>query len=145
MANTKLLGNKVNAYLDVAVTGAPEWKLVACITESDIDQSRETIDTSSKCGPGQEAGNATNTANLTGFLIIDPEVNQVTMNDLAELFDSANSAHWKYEDEDGGNVYYREFNGPLTAFNEASNNNEAVTFTLSIAINGDIIRTLPVS
>lgn len=143
MANTQYLGNKINAELDISVTPTANWKLVACITDSDIDQTRETIDGSSKCGPNQLAGTATNTANLTGFFIIDPTNSQVSMNELAAVFDSADSRHWRFIDNEGGDIYYREFNGPMTAYNESTNADEPVTFTAAIAINGDIIRTLP--
>lgn len=143
MANTEYLGNKINAELDISATDTPDWKLVACITDSDIDQTRETIDGGSKCGPNQLAGTVTSTANLTGFFIIDPTSDQVSMNEMAAAFDSGESRHWRFIDNEGGLIYYREFNGPLTSYNESTNQNEPVTFTAAVAINGDIIRILP--
>lgn len=146
MANTTYLGNKIIFDLDVSLTDTPEWETVACITQTDLDATRETIDTSSKCGPGQVAGAKTQTANFTGFFITDPvDGVQVSMNELAVVFDAGESRHWRLIDEDGGGVYYREFNGPLTSYKESSNLNEAITFVGAIAINGDVIRTLPVT
>lgn len=146
MAKTPYLGNKIILEKDVSLTATPEWRLVACITESDIDGSRETIDASTKCAPAQLAGQKTDTANFTGFFQLgtDP-LTEISLNELAEAYDDGDSHHWRLIDEDGGSVYYREFYGPLTAYNESSNLNEPVTFTGTVAINGDIIRTLPVS
>lgn len=143
MANTKYLGNKINLYKDQSVTLTPDWMLVACLTDSDIDSTRETIDAGSKCGPDQLAGTKTDTVNATGFFIIDTDADQISLNELAISYDSGDSGHWKFEDEDGGTTYYREFNGPILSFNESLNQNEPVTFTLSIGVKGDIIRTLP--
>ena len=146
MANTTYLGNKIVFDLDVSLTETPEWETVACMTQTDIDSTRETIDVSSKCGPGQVAGAKTQTSNFTGFFITDPEAGvQVSMNEIAAVFDAGESRHWRLIDEDGGAIYYREFNGPMTAYNESSNLNEAVTFTGTIAINGEITRALPVT
>jgi len=116
---------------------------VACITDSDIDGSRETIDASTKCGPDQLAGQKTDTANLTGFFITDPTVDQVSMNTLAAIYDAGEVRHWRFIDEDGGSIYYREFNASMTAYNESSNINEPVTFTATLGISGDVIRILP--
>jgi len=143
MANTKYLGNKVNLELDISLTATPDWQVVACITQSDLDGTRETIDASTKCGPDQLAGQRTDTSNFTGFFIIDPTVDQVSMNTLAAIYDSGDVRHWRLIDEDGGATYYREFNGSMTAYNESSNINEPVTFTATLGISGDIIRTLP--
>jgi predicted secreted protein len=146
MSNSTYLGNKIIFDKDVSLTDTPEWVTVACITQTDIDGSRETIDTSSKCGPGQVAGAKTQTANFTGFFITDPvEGVQVSMNEIAASFDSGDSGHWRYIDEDGGNIYYREFYGPITSYKESSNLNEAITFVGAVAINGDVIRILPVT
>lgn len=143
MANTKYLGNKVNLELDISLTATPDWQVVACITQTDLDGSRETIDASTKCGPDQLAGQRTDTSNFTGFFIIDPTAEQVSMNTLAAIYDTGDVRHWRLIDEDGGLTYYREFNGSMTAYNESSNINEPVTFTATLGISGDIIRTLP--
>lgn len=145
MANTPYLGNKIIAQLDRSTTGVADWALVGCLTDSDIDGSRETIDASSKCGPAQLAGQKTDTANFTGFMDADQSTPNVTLDELAAIYDAGESRHWRYLDDEGGSTYYREFNGPLTAFNESTNFNEAITFTGTVAITGDIIRTLPVS
>lgn len=145
MANTPIKGDIIQLELDVSLTDTPEWRIVACITESDIDGTRETIDASSKCGPAQLAGQRTDTANFTGFYDTHPAGTNVSMNEIAAAFDSGDSRHWRLIDEDGGDLYYREFNGPITAYNESTNQNEPVTFTASVGINGDIIRTAPTS
>jgi hypothetical protein len=138
----KIKGDLVNAYLDTAVSGAPVWKLVACITTSDIDGTRETIDANSKCGTDTLSGQKTETANFAGFFITDPTVDQVSMNTIAAAFDDGLQHHWKFATADE-TVYYREFDGSITAYNESSNINEAVTFTAAVSITGDIIRTAP--
>lgn len=141
MANTPLEGKKVSLEYDVSLTATPDWKVVACITDTDLDSSRETIDVSSKCGPGTLAGQATNSVNFTGFFIIDEDTEQVSGQTLADINFNQDgvSKHWRLIDEDtGGALYYREFNGPLTAYNESSNNNEAVTFTGTISIIGNV-------
>lgn len=145
MANTPFLGNKVIAQLDRSTTDTPDWALLGCLTDSDIDGSRETIDASSKCGPAQLAGQKTDTANFTGFMNIDPLTDNVTLDELAAIYDAGESRHFRFIDDEGGSLYYREFNGAITAWNESSNFNEPLTFTGAIAITGDIIRILPVS
>lgn len=143
MPQTVIKGDVVLLELDVSLTDTPDWKIVGCITESDIDGTRETIDASSKCGPAQLAGQRTDTANFTGFYNTTPEITEVSMNEIAAAYDDGNSRHWRLIDEDGGDVYYREFNGPITSYNESTNQNEPVTFTASVGINGDIIRVAP--
>lgn len=143
MPHTIIKGDIILLELDTSLTETPEWKIVGCITESDIDGSRETIDASSKCGPAQLAGQKTDTANFTGFYNTTPEATEVSMNEIAAAYDSGDSRHWRLIDEDGGDIYYREFNGPVTSYNESTNQNEPVTFTASVGINGDIIRVAP--
>jgi predicted secreted protein len=146
MGNTNYLGNKIIFDLDVSLTDTPEWETVACITQTDIDATRETIDVSSKCGPGQIAGAKTQTANFTGFFIVDPVSGvQVSMNEIAAAFDAGEPRHWRFIDEDGGGTYYREWYGSLTSYKESTNLNEAITFVGAIAINGNVIRTLPIT
>jgi predicted secreted protein len=143
MANTPIKGDVILLELDTSNTDTPTWAVVGCITESDIDGTRETIDASSKCGPAQLAGQKTDTANFTGFYNTDPEAGEVSMNEIAAAYDDGEIHHWRLIDEDGGDLYYREFRGPITAYNESTNQNEPVTFTASVGINGDIIRTAP--
>lgn len=143
MANTKMKGDVVAVYLDTAAPGitVPVWKMVACITTSDIDGSRDTIDVASKCGPGQLAGQQTDTSNFAGFFIKDPTVDQVSMNTIASAYDDGLVHHWKYADAD--EIYYREFLGSITAYNENTDNNTAITFTAAVAIEGGVTRTPP--
>lgn len=146
MASTKLVGDKIIAQLDLnTVGGAADWALIGCITDSDVDGTRETIDASSKCGPDQLPGQQTNTVNLTGFLNTTPGVDEVSLNELAAIYDSTILRHFRLMDDEGGDLYYREFFGYLTAWNESSNQNEPVTFTAAIAVSGNVIRVLPVS
>lgn len=146
MANKPIAGNKIIMQLDLTTDGGvADWALVGCLTDTDIDSTRETIDASSKCGPATLAGQKTDTVNFTGYLDTEPDVNTVTLDELAAIYDAADSRHWRLLDEDGGAIYYREFNGTLTAWNESANQNEPVTFTAAMGLNGDIIRTLPVS
>lgn len=142
MANTPIKGDVIGLYLDISVTDTPNWQLVGCITETDIDGTRETIDASSKCGPAQLAGQKTDTANFTGYFNTDPEAGEVSMQEIAAAYDAGDIRHWKVEHEDS-DILYREFRGPVTAYNESYNQNEPVTFTASIGINGDVIRTAP--
>lgn len=126
--------------------GAPDWNLVACGTESGLDGTTETIDATSKCGSYQLAGTLTETYNFTGYMAKNPEPDVVSINELRAVFKAKTNAHWRALDQEtGGAQYYREFYGPITTFNETTNQNEAVGFNLSIAINGDTIDELPVS
>lgn len=144
MANEKILGNKINVELDVSLTETPDWVIVACTTDTDLDMTIEEIDATSKCGPDTLAGETTETMNFTGFYIIDPEAGvQVSMPTIRSVAKAKESRHWRLIDEDGGDLYYREFNGVVTAYNESSNLNEAVTFTATISIKGDTIDVAP--
>lgn len=146
MPNKPITGNKIIMQLDLTTDGGtPDWALVGCLTDTDIDSTRETIDASSKCGPAQLAGQKTDTVNFTGFLDTDPEPDMVTLDDIAAIYDSADVRHWRLLDEDGGALFYREFNATLTAWNEDVSQNAPVTFTGAMGVTGDIIRTLPVS
>jgi hypothetical protein len=138
-----VLGRDVNLYLDTSLTATPNWEMVACITETNIDQSRTTIDASSKCGLNILAGQKNaGTSNFKGFYITDPTVTQVSMNTIAALYDDGLKHHWKLSTVSGSD-YYREFNGYLTTYNESSNFQEAVNFTGAISISGDVILVKP--
>jgi len=146
MANTHFDGKEVDLELDVSLTATPDWKLVACLTESDLDTSRETIDANTKCGNATLAGTATITANFTGFAIKDADVTQVSMQDLAVINFQGNGdvRHWRYiNNEDAGSSYYREFNASLTSYNESTNNAEAATFSGTLSVVGDVIIEAP--
>lgn len=146
MANTHFDGKEVDLELDVSLTDTPDWKLVACLTESDLDTSRETIDANTKCGNATLAGTATITANFTGFAIKDPDVTQVSMQTLADINFNGNGSnkHWRYiSTEDAGATYYREFDGSLTSYNESTNNAEAVTFSGTLSVVGNVIIEAP--
>jgi hypothetical protein len=154
MANERYLGKNTNLYLDESTTNVPSWKLVACLTETGMDGSRDTIDAGSKCGSYQASGNKTDTASFTGFFEPSGDTDKISLNELAAIYDSGESRHWKISDDGTpysatsptgtpGFLYYREFNGSLTAYTESDNQDEAITFTGTIAISGDIIRTAP--
>jgi hypothetical protein len=146
MANTVYDGKEIDLELDVSLTETPDWKLVACLTDSDLDTSRETIDANSKCGNATLAGTATITANFTGFAIKDPDITQVSQQALAEINFQGNGEvrHWRYiNNEDAGASYYREFNASLTAYNESHNNAESATFTGTLSVVGDVIIEVP--
>lgn len=144
MANTKYLGKNVALELDVSLNPeSPDWEIVACLTETDLDGTRETIDANSKCGPDQLPGDKTDTSNFTGFFISDPAAGvQVSMHTLADIYDAGEVRHFRIISADGTTIY-REFNGSLTAYNETFNNGEAVGFSGTISISGDIVRTAP--
>lgn len=145
MATANFLGDKIMLELDTSTTDVPDWKLVACVTTSDLDGTRQTIDVASKCGPGTLPGNPTDTANFAGFMStnIDPAT-QVSLNDIRSVYKNNTIAHWRFLDIDTtGAEFYREFYGGLTTWNESFNTNEAVTFTAAIAINGGTIDTAP--
>lgn len=144
MANTKITGNVINLELDVSLTDTPDWEIVACLTESDLDMTIEEIDAESKCGQDTLAGTTSEAANFTAFFITDPEAGvQVSMPTVREIAKSKATRHWRFIDEDGGALYYREFDGVITAYNESTNLNEPVTFTATISVKGDTIDVAP--
>lgn len=147
MANEPINGSDIVLQYDTTNgVGEADWNLVACGTESGIDGTRETIDATSKCGTFQLAGNKTENYNYTGFMARNVALDTVSINQMRDLFNAATIGHWRAIDlETGGTLYYREFFGPLTTFNETTNQNEAVGFNMVIAINGDVIDELPVT
>lgn len=145
MANKPIIGDKIIMQFDRATTGPADWALVGCVTDQDIDGSRDTIDASSKCGSAQLAGQKTDTANFTILMDTDPGVDSMTFDEVAGLYDTGDIYHFRYLDDEGGSIYYREFNASLTAWNESSNKGEPLTGTGTLSISGNIIRTLPVS
>lgn len=145
MANKPILGDKIIMQYDRSVTATPDWALIGCVTDTGLNGSRETIDASSKCGPAQLAGQKTDTANFTVIMDTTPDVNTATFDEVAGLYDTGDIYHFRYLDDEGGAIYYREFNASLTEWDESANKGEALTGTGTLAITGDIIRTLPVS
>lgn len=147
MANDAVNGSDIILQYDINDgVGTPEWNLVACGTESGIDGTRETIDATSKCGSKQLPGTKTENYNFTGFMAKNPTADTVSINEMRAVFKAGTTGHWRALDQEtGGATYYREFSGPLTTFNETTNQNEAVGFNMVIAIDGDTIDELPVS
>jgi hypothetical protein len=141
MATEILNGKDIALELDISLTDTPDWQVVTCITETDLDTARETIDANSKCGPATLAGTATFTANFTGFFAQVLDAGEISLPSLAVINYEGNGEerHWRLIDTDGGTTYYREFRGALTAFNESSNNNEPVTYTATISIAGNVL------
>jgi len=144
MANTPFNGNEVAIEYDESLTDVPEWLVIGCVTDTDLDTSRDTIDANSKCGDATLAGTATFTANFTMFWNKTPDVGQVSQVTMADLNYNGNGAvkHWRIIHIDDPSIVYREFRGSITSFNETFNNNDVVGATVAISIVGGVI-TIP--
>jgi hypothetical protein len=145
MANTPFNGNEVALEYDISLTDTPDWEVIGCVTDTDLDTSRDTIDANSKCGDATLAGTATFTANFTIFYNKTPDAGQLPYTTLASLNYNGNGdvKHWRIIHVDDPAVIYREFRGSITSFNETFNNNDVVGATATISIVGGVISVAP--
>lgn len=140
----KLNGDEIVLELNTGTTEAPVWSLVVCITEQDLDLQAEEIDANSKCGTDTLVGQITTAVNFTGFFDSTPDAGAVSMNELMAIIQAKQAKEWRMlSSADDGETYYRGVTGRLTAFNESANTGEAVTFTATVSVSGEVITEAP--
>lgn len=133
-----LNGNLVNLYVDESQTDVPDWRMVACLTDTSFNGNGDTIDASSKCGQAKLAGQSNDSVDFEGFFELTPTSAQVSYSALIEIYKAKTLRHWKISTADGVD-YYREFDGVLNPYTESLPYNDAASFTGTIDISGDII------
>ncbi|WP_343702693.1 phage tail tube protein [Chitinophaga sp.] len=132
----KLKANDVGFYYNSGTPSVPVWKLLACLTDTNIDLAVEEVNGDSKCGIDREAGDGTWTASFEGFYKLDPTVNEISGDGLIDLAKAKTSGQWKIAN--GDNSYYREFTAYISSYSEGAPYNEFVTFSGELNISGDV-------
>lgn len=137
----KLKANDVGFYRNTGTESVPVWKLLACLTGTNIDLSVEELNGDSKCGVDRDAGDGTWTAGFEGFYKLDPTVNEVSGDDLVVVAQAKTKGQWKIAN--AAETYYRGFTGYISSYSEDAPYNEFVTFSGELNISGDLILEPP--
>lgn len=138
---SKLKSNDVGFYLNTGTEGAPVWKLMACLTGTNLDSQTAELNGDSKCGVDRDAGDITFTASFEGFYELAPTVNQVSGEALLDLNIARTKKQWKIANTDES--YYRSFTAYISSYSEDAPYNEFVNFTGELNISGVPVTTAP--
>ncbi|WP_126244338.1 phage tail tube protein [Chitinophaga rhizosphaerae] len=132
----KLKANDVGLFLNTGTTAVPVWKVLACLTATDIDLAVEELNGDSKCGIDREAGDVTWTGSFEGFFKLDPTSTEVSGENLLEIAQAKTKKEWKISNSDDS--YYRAFTAYISSYNESAPYNEFVTFSGELNVSGTV-------
>lgn len=137
----KLKSNDVGLYMNTGTEGAPVWKLMACLSSNGLDGQTAEMNGDSKCGIDRAAGDTTFTASFEGFYEKTPTVNQVSGQDLIDVFQSKEQKQWEMRNADS--TYYRGFTAYISTYSEDLPYNEFATFSGELNISGTVVTEAP--
>lgn len=138
----KIKSNNVGLFLNTGTEGAPVWKLMACLTDHGLDGETTEMNGDSKCGIDRDAGDTTWSASFEGFFERAPTVNQISGQQLIDLFQAKEKKQWKIVDATDDS-YYRGFTAYISSYSETGTYNEFVTFSGALNVSGNVITTAP--
>lgn len=139
MAKQRKYGWQVGLFTS-PLSETPTWSLLACMESKSVSLTRDSIEINTDCEQGNAItlpGNVSWTISGTGHYITDPEIAQVSANDLLG-YANANPAEvrlWKLDDGEG---YVRIGEGYISDYSEDMDASGFVTFSLTISNSGSL-------
>lgn len=130
-------GNDVTIYLNNGTDGAPDWELIVCNTESSIQITSETVDTTTKCDDGVQStipGKVSWSISGQGQVKGTPDAGEHTAAELAAFILAGTSKQWAYKN--AASDYGYKGNGILTSFEEVANADQPCTYSFTIQGSG---------
>lgn len=138
MANVPLNSKDVFLYAQETTLTSGLQKLVACLTDSDMQRQKNEIDAASKCGPYFLGGTEDQTFSATlQVLEAAAYTGTIGVKELRAAYDGDVSVTWTITDDiNTPSKYYATFDGKILQLNETFPNEGVVTCDLSIKVDG---------
>ena len=141
-APRKISGKLIVLEVNQGTEESPQWQPFACATANGFSGSTDTVETASKCDaegysqaePGNKTWEFTQTA--YGIREEDLEGNQVSHQTAAELWKASEIREFRMRSEDLS--YVRRGTGLITNYDETANDNEYLTFDITITGTGEV-------
>jgi hypothetical protein len=140
MANVPLNSKDVFLYAKETTITSGQDRLVACLTDSDLQQQKNEIDASSKCGSYFLPGTEDKTFNAT-LQVLDAGAYTGTVGakELQAAYDGELSVTWTITDDIlSSSKYFAQFSGKILSLNLSFPNEGVVTADISIKVDGAI-------
>lgn len=135
----------IGLYFNVAASGEPaDWKLVACSTSDGFSGSTDNVTVSNKCKGGWTSnlpGDSSWSFNNTSYAQKTPEANQLSQEEVFELWAAKTVGTWKLEsiNED---EYLRQGEGYISDLGETADSGDYLQFNLTITGNGEVVNSI---
>lgn len=145
MANEKKVsGSRILLAVNMGTDISPSWKIPLCQVSATINRPKNVIDTSSKCGPGSDVEDASETVDFEGQILMVDAGNTSHLDTVAlhEILDDGIARSWKtlIKDAtaaDNGTPEYT-FTGKLSNLTDTFSNGDIGTQSGSIAVTGKV-------
>lgn len=137
----EISGNDIGLYVNEGTTGSPDWKLVACSTSDGFSGSTDTVTISNKCEegftknlPGDKSWSFTGDA----YAQTAPEANQISYDEVYDLWANGTVSEWKLESVNGASEYYRFGEAFISDLSETAASGDYLQFNLTLTGNGTV-------
>lgn len=135
--NNKIAGNLVGVYISTNLE-TPDWKEIICGQDASLDGSKDVTTTKTKCGVIKTASDPSWSFSGSGILNHTPGAGELSADELIAILQGDTDVLVKLEYATDDSLYYREGQGVMTAYGEASNTDDPVSFTYTIEVSGDL-------
>ena len=147
------MGTKVNGSVEVIKiwNGTDAYEPVACLTSNGLSESRETIDSLTKCDYDGGANATKRTSGAYSYELpieaeyIETENGKYSWIELKSLIRNSTTIYWNIETIHTDATSVNEYGiGELTSLEKTSGVNENITFSASISGSGVVTNTTQV-
>ncbi len=141
----ELNSKDIGLYYNAGNPSTPDWKLVACSTSDGFSGSTDNVAISNKCEgnwtknlPGDRSWTFSNSA----YAQHPAAANQISHNELFDLWAAGTVGQWKLESVQGAAQYLRIGEAWISELGETADSGDYLQFDLSLQGNGPVLNTL---
>jgi hypothetical protein len=135
--NLKIPGNLVGVWISTNLVTA-DWKEVVCGQDASLDGSKDVTTTVTKCGVIKTTSDPSWSFSGSGILNYTPGAAELSSDELITILQGDTDVLVKLAYATDDTLYYREGQGVMTAYGEASTPGDPVSFTYTIEVSGDL-------
>jgi len=140
----EIASKDIGLYYNAGNEETPDWKLVACSTSDGFSGSTDNVGISNKCEgawtknlPGDRSWSFSNSS----YAQNPPAANQISYDDVFDLWANGTVGFWKLESLNGASEYYRYGQGYISELGETADSGDYLQFDITIQGNGVVTNT----
>lgn len=135
--------SKSTYFLWIDPAGGTDYSNVVCLTSHDFNLSNSTINGETYCGPSSSPGEQTQTINLSGETLLDPDTGKISAPDIFTLAQDNTIFSWMI----GVAVpapgdFTKTGDGFFSSYTENYSATAKGLFSASISVDGDVVQTV---
>ena len=140
MAERKLTGKDNLFFIDFA--GGTDYDTIVCLTAQSYSRTTDEIDAATKCGPDTQPGKQKQTISIEGQIMLSPVAGKASMSAMHDAWAAITNFTWKYGPAIGtdGDIVYSG-TGFFSKLDENADNDNPSTFSATVGILGDVVKT----